>query len=50
MSRTRATLGFAAAILMLMAGNLAAQESWPSRPIRVIVPGRTWRAVKNRST
>ncbi|MFO1112166.1 MAG: tripartite tricarboxylate transporter substrate-binding protein [Bradyrhizobium sp.] len=38
MSRTRATLGFAAAILMLMAGNLAAQESWPSRPIRVIVP------------
>jgi tripartite-type tricarboxylate transporter receptor subunit TctC len=40
MSRTRAALGFAAAIVMLMAGSLAAQaqENWPSRPIRVIVP------------
>jgi tripartite-type tricarboxylate transporter receptor subunit TctC len=40
MSRTRAALGFAAAIGMLMAGSLAAQaqENWPSRPIRVIVP------------
>jgi tripartite-type tricarboxylate transporter receptor subunit TctC len=40
MSRTRAALGFAATIVMLMAGGLAAQaqENWPSRPIRVIVP------------
>jgi tripartite-type tricarboxylate transporter receptor subunit TctC len=40
MSRTRAALGFAATIVMLMAGSLAAQaqERWPSRPIRVIVP------------
>lgn len=40
MSRTRAALGFAAAIAMLIAGNAAthAQENWPSRPIRVIVP------------
>jgi tripartite-type tricarboxylate transporter receptor subunit TctC len=40
MSRTRAALGFAATIVMLMAGSLAAQaqENWPSRPIRVIVP------------
>jgi tripartite-type tricarboxylate transporter receptor subunit TctC len=40
MSRTRAALGFAATIAMLMAGSLAAQaqENWPSRPIRVIVP------------
>jgi tripartite-type tricarboxylate transporter receptor subunit TctC len=40
MSRTRAVLGFAATIVMLMAGSLAAQaqENWPSRPIRVIVP------------
>jgi tripartite-type tricarboxylate transporter receptor subunit TctC len=40
MSRTRAALGFAAAIVMLMAGSLAAQaqENWPTRPIRVIVP------------
>jgi tripartite-type tricarboxylate transporter receptor subunit TctC len=40
MSRTRAALGFVATIVMLMAGSLAAQaqENWPSRPIRVIVP------------
>ncbi|HEY0849020.1 MAG TPA: tripartite tricarboxylate transporter substrate binding protein [Bradyrhizobium sp.] len=40
MSRTRAALGFTAAIAMLIAGNAAthAQENWPSRPIRVIVP------------
>jgi tripartite-type tricarboxylate transporter receptor subunit TctC len=40
MSRTRAALGFAATIVMLMAGSPAAQaqENWPSRPIRVIVP------------
>jgi tripartite-type tricarboxylate transporter receptor subunit TctC len=40
MSRTRAALGFAATIGMLMAGSLAAQaqENWPSRPIRIIVP------------
>ena len=40
MSRIRAALGFAAAIAMLIGGNAAAraQDSWPSRPIRVIVP------------
>jgi len=40
MSRTRAVLGFAATMVMLVAGSLAAQaqEHWPSRPIRVIVP------------
>jgi tripartite-type tricarboxylate transporter receptor subunit TctC len=40
MSRTKAALGFATTIVMLMAGSLAAQaqENWPSRPIRVIVP------------
>jgi len=40
MSRTRAALGFVATIVMLMAGSLAAQaqENWPSRPIRIIVP------------
>jgi tripartite-type tricarboxylate transporter receptor subunit TctC len=40
MSRTRAALGFAATIVMLMAGSLAAQaqENWPTRPIRIIVP------------
>ena len=40
MSRTTAALGFAATIVMLMAGSLAAQaqENWPSRPIRIIVP------------
>jgi tripartite-type tricarboxylate transporter receptor subunit TctC len=40
MGRTRAALGFAATIVMLIAGSLAtqAQENWPSRPIRVIVP------------
>jgi tripartite-type tricarboxylate transporter receptor subunit TctC len=40
MSRTRAALGLAIAIGMLIGGNAAthAQENWPSRPIRVIVP------------
>jgi tripartite-type tricarboxylate transporter receptor subunit TctC len=39
MSRTRAALGFAAAIAMLFGGAVAhAQDNWPSRPIRVIVP------------
>jgi tripartite-type tricarboxylate transporter receptor subunit TctC len=40
MSRTRAALGFAAAIVMLLGGAAAAnaQDNWPSRPIRVIVP------------
>jgi tripartite-type tricarboxylate transporter receptor subunit TctC len=45
MSRTRAALGFAAATTMLMGammigGTIAAhaQDNWPSRPIRIIVP------------
>lgn len=40
MSRTKAALGFAAAIAMLIGGDIAAQaqETWPSRPIRIIVP------------
>jgi tripartite-type tricarboxylate transporter receptor subunit TctC len=40
MSRTRAALGFAAAIVMLIGGSAAAhaQDNWPNRPIRVIVP------------
>jgi tripartite-type tricarboxylate transporter receptor subunit TctC len=40
MSRTGAALGLAAAIAMLIGGNAAtqAQDNWPSRPIRVIVP------------
>ena len=40
MSRIRAALGFAAAIAILIGGSIAAytQDSWPNRPIRVIVP------------
>ena len=39
MSRTRVAQGFAAAIAMLFAGVAAhAQDNWPNRPIRVIVP------------
>ena len=39
MSRKSAALGFAAAIAILIGGNAAhAQENWPNRPIRVIVP------------
>jgi tripartite-type tricarboxylate transporter receptor subunit TctC len=40
MSRTGALLGLAASVAMLLGGNAAtqAQENWPSRPIRVIVP------------
>ena len=39
MSRTRAALGFAAAIVMFGSAAVAhAQDNWPSRPIRVIVP------------
>jgi len=39
MSRSRAALGLAAAIAMLFGGAAAhAQDNWPSRPIRVIVP------------
>jgi tripartite-type tricarboxylate transporter receptor subunit TctC len=39
MSRKSAALGFAAAIAMLIGANTAhAQDSWPSRPIRIIVP------------
>jgi tripartite-type tricarboxylate transporter receptor subunit TctC len=40
MSRTGALLGLAASIAMLLGGSAAAQaqDNWPSRPIRVIVP------------
>ena len=40
MSRIRTGLGFAAAIVMLIGSTIGAhaQENWPSRPIRVIVP------------
>jgi tripartite-type tricarboxylate transporter receptor subunit TctC len=40
MSRTGALLGLAASIAMLIGGSAAvhAQDNWPSRPIRVIVP------------
>jgi len=39
MSRSRTALGLAAAIAMLFGGAAAhAQDNWPSRPIRVIVP------------
>ena len=39
MSRKSAALGFAAAIAMLIGANAAqAQDNWPSRPIRIIVP------------
>src|SRR5690242_21671791 len=40
MSRTRAGLSVAAAIAMLIGSNAAshAQDNWPSRPIRIIVP------------
>jgi len=39
MSRIRSALGFATAIIMLFGGVAAqAQDHWPSRPIRVIVP------------
>ncbi|MCP4616034.1 MAG: tripartite tricarboxylate transporter substrate binding protein [Bradyrhizobium sp.] len=40
MSRTRAALGFAAAIAILIDSSAVAQaqDNWPSRPIRVIVP------------
>src|SRR4051812_44222775 len=39
MSRKSAALGFAAAITMLIGTSTAhAQDSWPSRPIRIIVP------------
>jgi tripartite-type tricarboxylate transporter receptor subunit TctC len=40
MSRTGALLGFAVSVAMLLGGSAAlhAQENWPSRPIRVIVP------------
>ncbi len=40
MSRTTAALAFVAAIALLIGGAAAAQaqENWPSRPIRIIVP------------
>lgn len=40
MSRTGGLLGFAVCVAMLIGGNAAvhAQDNWPSRPIRVIVP------------
>ncbi len=40
MSRTGALLGLAAGVAMLLGGSAAvhAQDNWPSRPIRVIVP------------
>src|SRR5436853_3565603 len=40
MSLNKAALGFAAALAMLAGSHLAAhaQDNWPNRPIRVIVP------------
>src|SRR5438128_2335811 len=39
MSRTGALLGLAASVAMLVGSHSAhAQDNWPSRPIRVIVP------------
>ena len=40
MSRTRAALGVAAAIVVLLGSAVGApaQDGWPNRPIRIIVP------------